>query len=212
MTGADLRFGDTVISGWRGLLGLQGVGDASVAVFAASLLFMIPSRDHQGEMLMTWDTAKQVPWGLLLLFGGGFALAAGFKDSGLSVTIGQAMHGLAGLSPILVILVVSLMVTFLTEVTSNTATTTIILPILAETAGTLGVDPLVLMIPATLSASCAFMMPVASPTQAIVFGSGYIEIRQMVRAGIGFNLLGVGLVTLLFSLLAGPVFGMDVFR
>ena len=101
------------------------------------------------------------------------------------------------------------MITFFTEVTSNTATTTLILPILAEASQALNVDPLLLMIPATLSASCAFMMPVASPTQAIVFGSGYVPIRQMVRAGIWFNLLGILLVSTLFLLLAGPVFGID---
>lgn len=208
MTGADLRLGDLVVPGWRGALGLEEVGDAAVAVGAAVLLFAIPSRDHEGEAMLTWETARGVPWGLLLLFGGGFALAQGFQVSGLSAAIGHGMEGLAGLHPVLVVVIVCTVLTFLTEVTSNTATTTLVLPILAQAAQAIGVDPLVLMIPATLSASCAFMMPVASPTQAIVFGSGYVTIGQMVRAGIGFNLLGIALVTVVFWLLAQPVFGV----
>ena len=208
VTGADLRLGEWTLVGWRNHLGLNAVGDASVAVICASLLFVIPSTDHPGETLLTWKQSSEVPWQLLLLFGGGFALAAGFQQSGLSGTIGHVLAGLAGLHPIVLIVVVCVVITFLTEVTSNTATTTLILPILAEAAQGLQVDPLLLMIPATLSASCAFMMPVASPTQAIVFGSGYVTIRQMVRAGIGFNLLGILLVTTLFIFLAKPVFGI----
>ena len=183
-------------------------GDASIAIAGACLLFLIPSQDHPGETLLTWEQTTEIPWGLLLLFGGGFALASGFQASGLSNEIGNALMGLKGIHPIALILIVCCTITCLTEVTSNTATTTLILPILAEASDALGIDPLLLMIPATLSASCAFMMPVASPTQAIVFGSGYVPIRQMVRAGIWFNLLGIALVTLLFSILAGPVFGV----
>ena len=209
MTGADLQFGTWSIPGWRSLTGLHWVGDASVAIAAASLLFAIPSTDHPGETLLTWKQTSEVPWGLLLLFGGGFALAAGFQQSGLSGSIGKALTGLEGVHPILLVVAVCFMITFLTEVTSNTATTTLILPILAEASQAMGLDPLMLMVPATLSASCAFMMPVASPTQAIVFGSGYVPIRQMVRAGIGFNLMGIVLVTVLFMILAGPVFGID---
>lgn len=207
-TGADLELGSRYIPGWRGLLGLEMVGDAAVAIGGACILFIIPSRDHAGETLLTWNQTSEIPWGLLLLFGGGFALAAGFQASGLSASIGSALKGLAGMHPILLVIIVCFVITFLTEVTSNTATTSLILPILAEASQTLGIDPLLLMIPATLSASCAFMMPVASPTQAIVFGSGYVPIRQMVRAGIWFNLLGIFLVTVLFLLLAGPVFGI----
>lgn len=208
VSGGDLRLGSWVIPGWRSALGLEKVGDASVAVAAACFLFVIPSTSHPGETLLTWKQTAAVPWGLLLLFGGGFALATGFQLSGLSESIGEGMTRLHDLHPVLLVFVVCVVITFLTEVTSNTATTTLILPILAETAQALNLDPLILMIPATLSASCAFMMPVASPTQAIVFGSGYVTIRQMVRAGIGFNLLGVVLVTTLFLILANPVFGI----
>lgn len=208
MTGADLQLGGWTLPGWRGALGLEQVGDAAVAIGAASLLFAIPSRDHPGEMMLTWAQAKDVPWGLLILFGGGFALAAGFEGSGLSEAIGHTMQGLPGVHPVLVIVIVCTVLTFMTEVTSNTATTSLVLPILAQTAAAIDLDPLFLMIPATLSASCAFMMPVASPTQAIVFGSGYVTIAQMMRAGIGFNLLGIALVTVIFLLVAHPVFGV----
>lgn len=206
ITGEDLQLGDWKFSGWRNLLQLEMAGDASIAIAGACLLFIIPSKDHPGETLLTWKQTSEIPWGLLLLFGGGFALASGFQASGLSNEIGNALTGLAGIHPALLVVVVCVVMTFLTEVTSNTATTTLILPILAEASETLGINPVLLMIPATLSASCAFMMPVASPTQAIVFGSGYVPIRQMVRAGIWFNLLGITLVAALFLLLAGPVF------
>ena len=208
MTSDGLQLGDWGVPGWRELLQLEMAGDASIAIAGACLLFLIPSKDHPGETLLTWEQTTEIPWGLLLLFGGGFALASGFQASGLSNEIGNALIGLKGMHPIALILIVCFTITCLTEVTSNTATTTLILPILAEASDALGIDPLLLMIPATLSASCAFMMPVASPTQAIVFGSGYVPIRQMVRAGIWFNLLGIALVTLLFSILAGPVFGV----
>jgi sodium-dependent dicarboxylate transporter 2/3/5 len=209
MSGADLRLGSWTIPGWRSLTGLEMAGDAAVAIGGGCLLFVVPSRDHPGETLLTWQQTARVPWGLLLLFGGGFALDAGFQASGLSAAIGSAVKGMAGFHPVVLVAIVSFVITFLTEVTSNTATTTLVLPILAEASQAMGIDPLILMIPATLSASCAFMMPVASPTQAIVFGSGYVPIRQMVRAGIGFNLLGIVLVTILFSVLAGPLFGIS---
>ncbi len=209
MTRADLTLGALTIPGWQSLFGLDLMGDASVAIAAAAVLFMIPSTDHPGETLLTWKQARDIPWGLLLLFGGGFALAKGFELSGLSESIGVALTAFKDVHPIVLVATVCLFITFLTEVTSNTATTSLILPILAEASRAMGIDPLLLMIPATLSASCAFMMPVASPTQAIVFGSGYVSIRQMVRAGIWFNLLGVFLVTVIFLLVAKPVFGIQ---
>ena len=211
MTGSDIQLGETYyIPGWRGFLGLEAVGDPVVAVGAAIVLFLIPSKDRPGEALMDWETAKTLPWGILLLFGGGFGLAMGFETSGLSVVIGDGVAGLRGVNPVLVVIIVCAALTFLTELTSNTATTTLVLPILANASVALGIDPRALMIPATLSASCAFMMPVASPTQAIVFGSGYVPIKQMVRAGIWFNILGIVIVTLVFLVLGGPVFGVDL--
>ena len=210
ITGGDIVFGEEkAFLGWHGRLGIAKGGDALVAIACALLLFVIPSGDRKGETLMRWESALKVPWGILLLFGGGFALAGGFGASGLSAMVGNLFAQMAFDSPVLLVILVCLILTFMTEVTSNTATTTLVMPILANAAVILNVDPRVLMIPATLSASCAFMMPVASPTQAIVFSSGYVSIRQMIFAGIWFNLLGIVLVTAIFLALGGLVWGID---
>ncbi len=212
ITRKDIQLGAFTIPGWSSLPMFSPgfVDDAVVAMALAILLFLLPSKDRPGERLLEWRMASEVPWGMLLLFGGGFALAAGFRSSGLSVWLGEQLLSLRGLHPLLVMVLVCVALTFLTELTSNTATTQMLLPILAAAAVSLGMDPRGLMIPATLSASCAFMMPVASPTQAIVFASGYVPIRDMVRAGIWFNLVGVILVAVVFGLLAGPVMGIDL--
>lgn len=209
ITGSDINISESLkFHGWRSLLNLKEVNDASIAIGAALLLFIIPSKDKPKETLLTWKKAKTLPWGILLLFGGGFALAGGFTSSGLSNLIGNLFENISIDSPIIIVAIVCLVLTFLTEITSNTATTNLLLPILAKASVVLGIDPRFLMIPATLSASCAFMMPVASPTQAIIFGSGYVKIKQMIRAGILFNFLGIIIVTSVFFLLSKYVFGI----
>jgi len=211
VTGSDISFTDNfTIKGWRTYFNLPMVTDASVAIGTAILLFMMPSKKRKKEMLLKWDHIKDLPWGILFLFGGGFALAGGFEKSGLSSVIGNLFNDLDISSPIVLVIMVCFVLTFLTEITSNTATTNLVLPILAKASIVLGIDPRILMIPATFSASCAFMMPVASPTQAIVFGSGYVKIKQMVRAGILFNLLGIAVVTIVFYFLAQFVFGINI--
>lgn len=211
ITGSNIRLSDDfIIKGWRSAFNLEMVTDASVAIGTAVLLFIIPSKKRKSEMLLKWEHLKDLPWGILFLFGGGFALAGGFEASGLSKVIGNLFTNVDVSSPILLVVIVCFLLTFLTEITSNTATTNLVLPILAKASIVLGIDPRILMIPATLSASCAFMMPVASPTQAIIFGSGYIKIKQMIRAGILFNLLGIIVVTLTFYLLAEFVFGITI--
>ena len=211
VTGSDIKLSESfVIQGWRNAFGLEMVSDASIAVATSLLLFMIPSKDRPKEMLLTWKKAKELPWGILLLFGGGFAIAGGFNSSGLSTIIGNIIANIGIESPILIVIIVCVVLTFLTEITSNTATTNLILPILAKASAILGLDPRILMIPATLSASCAFMMPIASPTQAIVFGSGHVKIKQMIKAGILFNALGIIVVTGVFYLLAKFVFGIEI--
>ena len=210
ITGSDITLSsDFTIHGWRSSLGLNMVSDASIAVATSLLLFMIPSKDRPKEMLLTWSKVRELPWGILLLFGGGFAIAGGFNSSGLSTIIGNIIANIGIESPIIIVIIVCFVLTFLTEITSNTATTNLILPILAKASAVLGMDPRILMIPATLSASCAFMMPIASPTQAIVFGSGHVKIKQMIRAGVLFNFLGIIVVTGMFYLLAKFVFGID---
>jgi sodium-dependent dicarboxylate transporter 2/3/5 len=214
MTGSGLDLGAFHVPSWPELLGLDGLGGdadtaALVAIAMGCLLFMVPSAERPGERLLEWSMARDVPWGMLLLFGGGFALASGFTDSGLSIWAAGRLGQLQGVSPWVMVVLVSVCLTLLTELTSNLATTQIFLPILAATASGLAIDPRLLMIPATLSASCAFMMPVATPPAAIVYASGHIPIRQMVRAGILFNILGVVLVVATMAALAGPVLGID---
>ena len=211
LTRSDLTIGQVQLTGWASALGLKGfVDDGTVAIALALMLFLIPSGKGTGERLMNWVEARKLPWGIVLLFGGGFALASGFKESGLSIWCGERLAGLAGLSPVLLVLSIALIITFLTELTSNTATTEMILPIMAATAVSIGVNPLLLMVPATLSASCAFMLPVATPPNAIVFGSDRITIRDMARTGLVLNLVGAVLITIAMLTLGRWVLGIDL--
>jgi sodium-dependent dicarboxylate transporter 2/3/5 len=197
----DIPVGGFTIPGWEGILGVRGyVSDATVAVGMAILLFLVPSDLRRGEFLLDWKTALRIPWGILLLFGGGFALAAGFQETGLSRWLGEALTRFEGIPVGLLVVVICTFMTFLTELTSNTATTQMVLPILAATAVTFGCEPLLLMVPATLSASCAFMLPVATPPNAIVFSSERIPIPTMARVGLVMNVLGVVLIYLLIHL------------
>lgn len=207
----DISFSDSFkIPGWSSLLGLTKVDDGTVAIFMALSMFLIPAGNQSGERLMNWQTTRRLPWGILLLFGGGFALAAGFSQSGLSQWVGSRLTFLAKTPPIIMISSVSLLVTFLTEMTSNTATTQVILPVLASLARSIKINPLLLMLPATISASCAFMLPVATPPNAVVFGSGYVPIIKMVRAGLILNFVGVVMVLLTVYLVGVSVFDISL--
>lgn len=183
--------------GWSVLA--PGAGDSTVALMAAAVMFVIP--DGTGGRLLDWESARDIPWGLLLLFGGGIAIADGFMASGLSSALGEQLSGIAGWPRLPLLLVICLVVTFLTECTSNTATTNLLMPVLASAGLAAGLDPAVLMVPAAISASCAFMLPVATAPNAIVFGSGQITIRQMVREGLWLNLVGAVLIAGICSLL-----------
>lgn len=207
-----IALGSVTIPGWSRLLPYPKlVDDGTVALIMALVLFLIPtrSRDAPTPTLMSTDQIKLLPWHIVLLFGGGFALAKGFQATGLSTFVGSQLVGLADIRPILMVAIICLILTFLTELTSNTATTQMILPILASMAVTMQVHPLLFMVPATLSASCAFMMPVATPPNAIVFGSGRIKVAEMAKVGVVLNLLGVLVVTAVVYLLATLVFGID---
>ncbi len=207
-----IALGFVTIPGWSCLLPYpELVDDGTVALIMALVLFLIPTRskDASTSTLMSADQIKLLPWHIVLLFGGGFALAEGFQATGLSIFVGSQLAGLADVRPIVMVAMICLILTFLTELTSNTATTQMILPILASMAVTLQVHPLLFMVPATLSASCAFMMPVATPPNAIVFGSGRIKVSEMAKVGVVLNLLGVLVVTAVVYLLATVVFGID---
>lgn len=188
----------------RGLFdipGLSGVSDASIAMAGALLLFVIPSDFGKREFLLDWPTAVKLPWDILVLFGGGFALAQGFSDSGLTQWIVMQLSVLQGVHIVVIVLVVTLVVIFLTEVTSNTATATLFLPVMGALAEAVDIEPLSLMVPAAVAASFAFMLPVATPPNAIVYSSRYITIPQMARAGLWMNLLASLLITAFVMLL-----------
>lgn len=198
----------------RPLLGdlVPGLSDTGIAIAAALALFVLPAGPGQGgKALLDWDASRQLPWGVLLLFGGGLSLAAAIARSGLAEWIGAALSGLGGWPVLLVVLVVLVVVTaiiFLTELTSNTATAATFLPLVASVAPAVGADPFMLTIPAALAASCAFMMPVATPPNAIIYGSGQVTIAQMVRAGFWLNLVSILAITGLTWLAVGTLFAV----
>eukprot|EP01093_Parvamoeba_rugata_P016698 TRINITY_DN639_c0_g2_i1.p1 TRINITY_DN639_c0_g2~~TRINITY_DN639_c0_g2_i1.p1 ORF type:complete len:378 (+),score=55.26 TRINITY_DN639_c0_g2_i1:1496-2629(+) len=173
---------------------LPGLDDTIIAIFFAIVLFLIPSK-KKGDQIINWEEAVKMPWGIILLFGGGMALAKGFEVSGLAVWIGGQMTSLAGLPIIILILVLIAAVNFLTEITSNLATTAMLLPVLAPMALTIDVHPFVLMVGAAVAASCAFMLPVATPPNAVVFGSGYLRIPDMVSKGFFMNVISIIILT-----------------
>lgn len=192
----DVDLGFATLPGWADVAGLEAhVHDATVALFAATLLFLLPS-EKPGARLLDWRVESKIPWGILILFGGGLAIAGTFKDTGLSAWFGRGFGSHLPDSVPASAALTALGITFLTEVTSNTATAAVLLPIAASVAEGAGLHPLTLMLPATISASCAFMLPVATPPNAIIFGSGRVTMAQMVRAGLLLNLAGVLLVTL----------------
>lgn len=184
--------------------------DSGIAMIGAIALFLIPVKPSERQFAMDWATMRKMPWDVLLLFGGGLALASAMKATGLDVAIGNSLAGLRGVPPIVLVLIVSTTVIFLTELTSNTATTAAFVPILGSAAPALGVHPVLLMVPAGIVASYAFMLPVATPPNAIVFGSGRLSIAQMARAGVLLNIVGVLVTTLIVSQLAGFLLGIDL--
>ena len=183
-----------------------GIEDAGVAIIVAILLFMIPSSINKGMDLMQWDKTTKLPWGLLILFGGGLSLAAQVSNTGLGIWIGQGLTVLKLVHPIILVLAIATMIIFLTEMTSNVATTSTFLPVIGALAIAIGVVPVSLTIPVCLAASCAFMLPVATPPNAIVYGSGKFSIATMMKAGFFLNLVGILVVTIFSYYLAPMVF------
>lgn len=186
------------------------IDDTIIAILAALVLFIIPSKNKPGDRLLDWNTALKLPWGILLLFGGGLAIAEGFVESGLSAWMGEQLIGLQGVHMLMVLIIVSSLVIFLTEVTSNTATASMMFPIMAALAVALDIHPYAVMIVAAVSASCAFMLPVATPPNAVVFGSGYLRIPDMAKSGFLLNVLGVFLVSVAVYYLLPLVWGIDL--
>ncbi len=192
---SDINLGFVLIPGWSNLFtNPKFFNDGTIAIAISLLLFIIPS-SIKGEMLLNNKAFSKIPWHIILLFGGGFALATGFIESGLSSYLAEQMKGLNTFSPLIIIVSICLLITFLTELSSNTATTEMFLPILAAMGVAFEINPLLLMIPATLSASFAFMLPVATPPNAIIFATNRIHVYQMARTGIILNLIGVITIT-----------------
>ena len=185
--------------GWKTWFGMPTANDASVAFLAVIALFV--TRDREGEPLITWQQAAQIPWGVLLLFAGGICLAKAFVTSGLSSIAGDALVGLTQLPVYVMLFLIALAVTFMTEATSNTATTALLMPILAAAAVSAGFNPMLMMVPAALSASCAFMLPVATGPNAVVFGTDRIPIQAMAKEGFAMNMTGAVVITVLMLLL-----------
>ena len=187
--------------GWSTWFNLPGANDASVALVAVVVMFLVP--DGKGSRLLDWETANKIPWGMLILFGGGIAIAKAFVVSGLSAYLGELMSGIATWHILVMLATLCLTITFMTEMTSNTATTTLMMPILAAAALAAGIEPALLMVPAAMSASCAFMLPVATAPNTIMFSTGRFPTKTMVREGVVLNFLGVAVITLVCSVLLG---------
>lgn len=199
---------DPDVMGGAAITWLGNVDDSVIAMAAVIVLFILPVRP--GVRTMDWETTKQLPWGILLLIGGGLALSKQFSDTGLSKWLGQQVAGLDILPTVLFVAAAVLLVLLLTELTSNTATTATFVPILGAVALGSGLDPMLIVVPAALAASCAFMLPVATPPNAVVFGSGHVTIGQMIKGGVWLNLIGLILVTLSAYALGGWILGITL--
>jgi sodium-dependent dicarboxylate transporter 2/3/5 len=184
------------------------IDDTIIAIAAGIVLFVLPGKE-KGKQLLHWKEAVKIPWGIILLFGGGMALAKAFGDTGLAIWIGNQLVDLENLPFFLLLLVLIAAVNFLTEVTSNTATTAMLLPVLAPMALVMNIHPYSLMVGATLAASCAFMLPVATPPNAVVFGSGHLKISDMVKSGFWMNTLSIVIVTLIVYFVLPYVWDFD---
>jgi len=188
---------------------IPNIDDTIIAIISGIILFILPASKDKNRKLINWEEAVRLPWGILLLFGGGLALAQGFTTSGLAEWIGGQLTLLEGASLFIILLFLIAMVNFLTEIASNLATTAMILPILAPLALIIDVHPFILMVGATVAASCAFMLPVATPPNAVVFGSGYLRIPDMVKAGIWMNLFSIIFLTLMVYFLLPLLWDFD---
>ena len=208
---ANIDIGNFTIPGWSQLFSNPSYfNDGTVAIAMALILFLIPSIKEKGKRILDWDTAAKLPWNIVILFGGGFALASGFKESGLANYLGQQMQGFGVFHPIIIVLAICLFVTFLTELTSNTATAEMLLPIIGGLAIAVKINPLFLMIPATISCSFAFMLPVATPPNAIIFGTNRLKISEMAKTGVWLNVIGAILITISIYIVGKAVFGIDL--
>lgn len=186
------------------------LSDTVIAMLGTLLLFAIPADWKNNVFILDWETAKEIPWDIVILFGGGFAIAAGFEKTGLAKYIAQELQGLKGVDMLIFITIVTLLVVFLTEITSNTATATLLVPIMGASAIALGIHPYATIVPACVAASFAFMFPVATPPNAVVFGSGAIRMKDMAKAGLWLNIIGAIIIVLFVMYLMPALWGIDL--
>ncbi|MFN2377305.1 MAG: DASS family sodium-coupled anion symporter [Candidatus Binatia bacterium] len=211
MTRSPIHMEAFTVPGWSDLLAQPAfAGDSTVAIGMALVLFVIPSGRETGERLLDWKTAARLPWGVLILLGGGFALADAMRATGLAEWIGHGLGSLHSLGPVPTVLLLCTAVLFLTEMMTNTALTTIMMPVLAASAVAGGIDPFLLMVPCTLAASLAFMLPSGTAPNAIVFSSGHLRMAYMARVGFVLNLVSIVVITAITFAVAGPVFGISL--
>lgn len=189
---------------------LPGISDGIIAIIATVVLFTLPTRRADEKRIMQWEDSKKIPWGILLLFGGGLAIAAGFVETGLSGWIGEQLRALDGANVVLIILLATALVLFMTEITSNAATATMILPVMAAFAIALGVHPYALMVPCAMAANCAFMLPVGTPPNAILFGTGKVTIMEMVKTGFWLNIAALLLIVAAVLYVLPTLWGIDL--
>jgi solute carrier family 13 (sodium-dependent dicarboxylate transporter), member 2/3/5 len=208
----DLNIGFVVIPGWQNIFTFSDfLNDGVVAIAMSLVLFLIPSKREKKKMILDSDIFGKVPWGIILLFGGGFALAEGFSVSGLSEYIGTKFYGMKDFSPVLITISVAFVVIFLTELTSNTAVAQMILPIMASVSVATGINPLLLMLTATISSSLGFMMPVGTPPNTIVFASERLKISDMAKTGFAINIVSIILVTIIIWFFGNILFDFSSF-
>jgi sodium-dependent dicarboxylate transporter 2/3/5 len=208
----DLNLGFMIITGWSSVFSIpEFIDDGTIAITMAFLLFLFPSKDEKQKTILGANVFEQIPWGIILLFGGGFALATAFSSSGLSEYIGNNLRGLSNIPTFILLLIICAIINFLTELTSNTATTQMILPILASVSIVIGLNPLLLMIAATLSASMAFMMPVGTPPNTIVFASKRLRISDMAKTGFTLNIISVITIAVLVYFVGSILFDLHTF-
>ena len=193
-----------------GVIPAGALNDSTIAIMAAIFLFIIPSNRPKRKRLIDWQVAQNIPWGALILIGGGLSLATVINSSGLATWIGSLSSNLSNISIVFIVLICIASIIVLTELTSNTATASTFIPIMGATALGLGQDPLLLIIPATLAASCAFMMPVATPPNTIAYASGHLKISDMIKAGIWLNIISIIIIGVIIALILGPVFDVEL--
>ncbi len=207
----DIVLGSFTFRGWSNLFANpKFINDGTVAITIGIILFLIPSKEQKGKFIMDWKTAEKIPWEIILLFGGGFALASGFKESGLSQWFGDQLIWLKDVHPFVIILAITLLITFLTELTSNVATVETFLPVLAGLAISIELNPLLFMLPATIAASLAFMLPSATAPNAIIFGTKRLKVLDMSRTGFLLNIIGIIVVTLATYYIATFIFNIGL--